>query len=122
MKTRCLAVGFSARRIDRLSNRGLFQMNAKLALSALVLAMSLAACGGEEAAPVEAAQDAAAAAGEAASDAAAAAGDAAAAAGDAAAAAGEAAADAAADATAAAGEAAAAAGEAVQEAVTPPAQ
>jgi hypothetical protein len=94
-------------------------MNAKVALSALVLALSLSACGGQESAPVEAAQDAAAAAGEAASDAAAAAGDAASAAG---AAVGEAASDAAAaagDAATAAGEAAKEAGEAAKEAVTP---
>lgn len=99
--------------------RGIDFMNAKVALSALVLALSLSACGGKESAPVEAAQDAAAAAGEAASDAAAAAGDAASAAGTAV---GEAASDAAAaagDAAVAAGEAAKEAGEAAKEAVTP---
>jgi hypothetical protein len=93
-------------------------MNAKVALSALVLALSLSACGGQESAPVEAAQEAAADAGAAAADAAAAAGDAAAAAGEAV---GEAASDAAAAAgdAAAAGEAAADAAEAAKEAVTP---
>ena len=87
-------------------------MNAKVALSALLLALSLSACGGQESDPVEAAQEAAADAGEAAADAAASAGDAAVAAG-------QAVGEAASDAAAATGEAAAAAGEAAKEAVTP---